>query len=148
MELMYRIAISICLCIAGLSLRTFGQETAPTPVSEQKKANSRPAPTPEPRAVEPFDNADVKTMAASCVELNTEAGLIDIELYPEMAPETVRNFLNLVALGAYDTTTFSRIVPGFVIQGGNLATRETMTEGLLKRGHRTIQDEPNKILHE
>jgi peptidyl-prolyl cis-trans isomerase B (cyclophilin B) len=148
MELMFRTAIFIGVCIAGFSLQIFGQEAVPTPVPEPKKANSRPTPTPEPRAVEPFDKADVKTMAASCVELNTEAGLIDIEMYPEMAPETVRNFLNLVALGAYDTTTFSRVVPGFVIQGGNLATRETMTEGLLKRGHRTIQDEPNKILHE
>ena len=63
-------------------------------------------------------------MASQCVRLETEAGNIELELYPEQAPETVRNFLNLTALGLYDTTTFSRVVPGFVIQGGNLATRE------------------------
>jgi len=148
MDAMVRTIILFFFCIAFFSIRGFSQETAPTPVPEAKKANARPTPTPEPPPVEPFDKADVKTMAAQCVELDTEKGLIDIELYPEMAPETVRNFLNLVAIGAYDTTTFSRVVPGFVIQGGSLATRESATAALVKRARRTIPDEPNKVLHE
>ena len=143
-----RVIVSALLCIAGFMTAALGQESAANPVSEPHKANSRPAPKPEPRPAEPFDRADVKTMAATCVELNTESGVIDLELYPENAPETVRNFLNLVAIGAYDTTTFGRVVPGFVIQGGNLATRETMTEMLAKRSFQKILDEPNKILHE
>lgn len=148
MILMMRVvAFPILLCIL-FATTTLGQETVPTPQPEPKKANVRPAPTPEPQATEPFDKADVKTMATQCVELATDAGDIYIELYPENAPETVRNFLNLVAIGAFDTTTFSRLVPGFVIQGGSLATRETMTASLAKRSHRTIPDEPNKILHE
>src|SRR6476620_12093410 len=96
---------------------------------EPKKTNSRPQVSPTPADAsakpEPFDNTDIKTMAGKCVRLETEAGNIELELYPEQAPETVRNFLNLSALGLYDTTTFSRVVPGFVVQGGNLATRET-----------------------
>jgi peptidyl-prolyl cis-trans isomerase B (cyclophilin B) len=148
MNAMVRSIIFACLCIAGFATFVFAQETAPTPAPEPRKANARPTPTPEPPPAEPFDEADVKTMAAQCVELDTEKGLIDIELYPEMAPETVRNFLNLVAIGAYDTTTFSRVVPGFVIQGGNLGTREAATVALVKRARRTIPDEPNKILHE
>lgn len=128
------------------SLSAFAQDTSPSPTP--RKANSRPEPTSQPQATEPFDKADVATMASKCVELNTEKGLIYLELYPEMAPETVRNFLNLVAIGAYDTTTFSRVVPGFVIQGGNLRTRQELTFDLSKRGMRTVPDEPNKILHE
>ena len=62
-------------------------------------------------------------MASKCVALDTEAGMIDIEMFPESAPESVRNFLNLAATGVYDTTVFSRVVPGFVIQGGDLYTR-------------------------
>ena len=116
---------------------------------DPKKANSRPEPTPAAAKPEPFDKADVKTMAGQCVRLDTEAGIIELEMYPEEAPETVRNFLNLVATGVYDTTTFSRVVPGFVVQGGNLSTREgPWTNELAARAHKTIPDEPNKILHQ
>ena len=148
MNAMFRSIVFVSVIVFIFLSPGYGQETVPTPLPELHKANARPTPTPEPPPVEPFDKADVKTMAAQCVELDTERGLIDIELYPEMAPETVRNFLNLVAIGAYDTTTFSRVVPGFVIQGGNLATRETATLALAKRARRTIPDEPNKVLHE
>lgn len=126
----------------------FGQATAsPTPdKKEPAKINSRPTPTP---AAEPYDNADVKTMASKCVRLTTELGDIEIELYPESAPETVRNFLNLTATGIYDTTTFGRVVPGFVVQGGSPWTREggvSMEMG--RRARRPVPDEPNRILHE
>jgi peptidyl-prolyl cis-trans isomerase B (cyclophilin B) len=146
---MRRFLLSFAALYALALLPVIGQVKPAEPeIKEPKKANSRPTPTPEPPPAEPFDKADAKTMAAQCAELVTEKGVIDIELYPEMAPETVRNFLNLVAIGAYDTTVFSRVVPGFVIQGGNLATRETATIALVKRSHRTIPDEPNKVLHE
>lgn len=112
------------------------------------KVNSRPAQKPEVAKGEPFDKADVKTMAGQCVALDTEAGVIELEMYPESAPESVRNFLNLAATGMFDTTTFSRVVPGFVIQGGNLFTREKITAPVDQRARRTIPDEPNKILHE
>lgn len=147
---MKRISVGFLLALLSLAVMQASAQVKPSDpeIKEPKKTNSRPTPTPEPPPAEPFDKADVKTMAAQCVELDTEKGPIDLELYPEMAPETVRNFLNLVAIGAYDTTTFSRVVPGFVIQGGNLATRETVTVALVKRSHRTIPDEPNKVLHE
>ncbi len=118
---------------------------APTPDSPPK-ANQRP---PEKLAAEPFDKADVATMAAKCVALDTEAGMIEMEVFPESAPESVRNFLNLAATGAYDTTVFSRVVPGFVIQGGDLYTRDgKMTYALGMRARKAIVDEPNKVLHE
>ena len=43
---------------------------------------------------------------------------IKIELYPEIAPNTVRNFVSLVKKGFYDGLTFHRIIPGFMTQGG------------------------------
>lgn len=111
------------------------------------KTNARPTPKPEPVKDEPFDKADVKTMAAQCVTLDTESGVIELEMFPEHAPESVRNFLNLAATGLFDTTTFSRVVPGFVIQGGDIWTREKITPQIDQRARRTIPDEPNKILH-
>ena len=59
-------------------------------------------------------------MAAQCVTFDTELGVIEMEMFPEHAPESVRNFLNLTATGLFDTTVFGRVVPGFVIQGGDL----------------------------
>lgn len=43
---------------------------------------------------------------------------IKIELYPEIAPNTVRNFISLVEKGFYDGVIFHRVIPGFMIQGG------------------------------
>ena len=46
-------------------------------------------------------------------------GKIELELYPEFAPETVKNFEKLVSEGFYDGLTFHRVIPGFMIQGGD-----------------------------
>jgi peptidyl-prolyl cis-trans isomerase B (cyclophilin B) len=86
-------------------------------------------------------------MAAQCVTLETEAGAIEIEMIPEVAPESVRNFLNLAATGALNTTTFSRVVKDFVIQGGNLSTSEKWGFELAKRMSRKLPDEPGLIKH-
>lgn len=130
----------ILLAMFSVSLAV-GQE-------KTQKVNARPIPTPA-LVSEPFDRADVKTMASKCVTLDTESGMIEIELFPESAPESVRNFLNLAAIGAFDSTLFNRVVPGFVVQGGNVWTRAGgVPPELGKRARRTIPDEPNKILHE
>ena len=115
-------------------------------IGSAKKANARPAEASTPKP-EPFDGASVEKMAASCVSLETELGLIEIEMIPEAAPESVRSFLNLAATGALDTTTFSRTVKDFVIQGGNLATSEKWNYDLARRMSRKLPDEPGLIKH-
>ncbi len=142
MVLMFgRIVFTLILLALFSVTLAIGQENS-------QKANARPTPTPS-IVMEPFDRADVKTMASKCVTLDTESGIIEIELFPESAPESVRNFINLAAIGAFDTTLFSRVVPGFVVQGGNIWTRAGgVSPELGKRARRTIPDEPNKILHE
>ncbi len=47
-----------------------------------------------------------------------DGGVIKAELYPELAPNTVNNFLSLVQSGFYDGLIFHRVIPGFMIQGG------------------------------
>ena len=44
---------------------------------------------------------------------------IQLELYPEIAPNTVNNFISLIKKGFYDGTIFHRVIPGFMIQGGD-----------------------------
>jgi len=52
-----------------------------------------------------------------------DLGVIRIELLPEIAPQTVANFAKLVNEGFYDGTTFHRVIPGFMIQGGDPASK-------------------------
>ena len=112
-----------------------------------KKANARPAEVIVTKP-EPFDGPSVEKMAGQCVTLETEAGAIEIEMLPDSAPENARNFLNLAATGALDTTTFSRVVKDFVIQGGNLSTSEKWGLELSRRMARKLPDEPGLIKHE
>jgi peptidyl-prolyl cis-trans isomerase B (cyclophilin B) len=111
-----------------------------------KKANARPVASPTPK-VEPFVSASVEQMTGQCVRLETEQGAIVIEMLPNKAPEAVRGFLNLAASGTLDTTTFSRTVKGFAIQGGNLSTSEKWGSELLARMQRSLPDEPNDVKH-
>jgi peptidyl-prolyl cis-trans isomerase B (cyclophilin B) len=65
------------------------------------------------------------------VRMFTEEGEILIALFPDLAPRHVDNFYHLAASGFYDDTTFHRIVPGFVIQGGdpNSKDRDPRNDG-------------------
>jgi peptidyl-prolyl cis-trans isomerase B (cyclophilin B) len=140
-------ALVLAACVLGCVGFAHGQDALPTKESkatEASKKNARPA---DSQAVEPFDQATAEKMAGQCVKLETEAGAIEIEMLAEAAPETVRNFLNLAARGAFDTTTFSRVVKDFVIQGGNLATGQKWSFELAKRAARKIPDEPSYVKH-
>lgn len=117
------------------------------PTEPPKKANARTPEAAVMNTAEPFDSATVQKMASQCVTLETELGAIEIAFMPEVAPEAVRNFLNLSATGALDTTTFSRTVKGFVIQGGNLGTSEKWSAELAKRMTRKLPDEPGLVKH-
>jgi len=146
------ILIVICLVasiVSNAQAKPAEQKTKEPVPKAERKVNQRPtAQSPKRAATEPFEKATVEVMAAQCVKFETEAGMIEFEMFPESAPESVRGFLNLAATGALDTTTFSRVVPGFVIQGGDLFTREKMTAELDKRARRTLPDEPSQIKHE
>ena len=52
------------------------------------------------------------------LEFDTSKGKITLDLWPDIAPNHVKNLLGLAKIGFYDRLTFHRIVPGFVIQGG------------------------------
>lgn len=52
-----------------------------------------------------------------------DGGVIRAELYPDVAPKTVENFVSLVQKGFYDGVIFHRVIPGFMIQGGGLGAR-------------------------
>lgn len=139
----FAFSVSVLICVLMFAVVVSAQETKQT--ETLKKSNARPA--GDEQAAEPFDGASVEKMAGQCVRLETETGRIVIEMLPEAAPETVRNFLNLAATGAFETTTFSRVVKDFVVQGGNLSTGEKWNAQMAKRAARKIPDEPNYVKH-
>ena len=58
------------------------------------------------------------------VNIETNHGNISFNLLPELAPETVRSFVKLANDGFYDGTLFHRVIPGFMIQGGDPNTKD------------------------
>ncbi len=75
-------------------------------------------------------------------------GTITVELFPHKAPRTVENFLELAAAEFYDGTTFHRVIPGFVIQGGDPLSkdRDPRNDGQGGPGH-SIPGELNDVPH-
>lgn len=71
-------------------------------------------------------NADAATTAPKAknpvVLMETSLGAVKIELYPDKAPISVKNFLDYVESGFYNGTIFHRVIPGFMVQGGGFTT--------------------------
>lgn len=76
-------------------------------------------------------------------------GAIVIELYPDKAPNTVNNFISLVKKGFYDNNSFHRLVPGFVLQGGDPTGNGTGGPGYSIKGEFSSNEyQENDIKHE
>lgn len=70
------------------------------------------------------------------------------ELYPEIAPETVKNFVQLAKKGFYDGLTFHRVIPGFMIQGGCPLGTGTGGPGHTIKGEFSGNGFENNLIHE
>lgn len=75
-------------------------------------------------------------------------GSIVMELYPDVAPNTVNNFISLVKSGFYDKNSFHRLEPGFVLQGGDPSGNGTGGPGYSIKGEFTDNGFENNLKHE
>lgn len=75
-------------------------------------------------------------------------GEVTIELYPETAPNTVNNFISLVENKFYDGLIFHRVIPGFMIQGGDPEGNGTGGPGYSIKGEFAANGFENKLMHE
>lgn len=66
-----------------------------------------------------FTKEEIKKMAEMKAVIETKFGNIELKFFPDVAPGHVNNFIELAKKGFYDGTTFHRVIPGFMIQGGD-----------------------------
>ena len=76
-----------------------------------------------------------------------DGGIMKAELYPEIAPNTVNNFISLVNKGYYDGVIFHRIIPGFMIQGGDPDGTGMGGPGYCIKGEFSHNGFENNLLH-
>lgn len=74
-------------------------------------------------------------------------GSVVIELYPDVAPNTVNNFISLIKSGFYDNNTFHRLMPGFVLQGGDPTGTGTGDPGYKIKGEFNNNGFTNNLKH-
>ena len=88
-------------------------------------------------------------MANPIVTIEMENGdIMKVELYPEVAPNTVNNFISLVKKGFYDGLIFHRVIRGFMIQGGCPQGTGTGGPGYQIKGEFLQNGFPNSLKHE
>ncbi len=120
--------------IVAVSCSKPGSETPAGTSETATVAESTPVATTDSAATEPAaateTTATTETAAAQeekpmssyenkVAELHTSAGQIDIRFFPDVAPNHVKNFIDLAEQGFYNGTKFHRVIPGFMIQGGD-----------------------------
>src|SRR5271169_2823527 len=66
-----------------------------------------------------FTQEEIKKMADTKAIIETKFGNIELKFFPDVAPNHVNNFIELAKKGFYDGTTFHRVIPGFMVQGGD-----------------------------
>jgi len=95
-----------------------------------------------------FTKGERKKMAETRAVIETKLGNIELKFFPDVAPNHVNNFIELAKKGFYDGTTFHRIIPGFMIQGGdpNSKSPDKSTHGMGGPGY-TVKAEFNAMPH-
>ncbi|MEK7496750.1 MAG: peptidylprolyl isomerase [Patescibacteria group bacterium] len=81
--------------------------------------NNNPPPVGEETNLPPVVDNNIKPETMSQATIQTNQGVITIELFPTDAPKTVENFVTLAGKGYYDGLIFHRVIKGFMIQGGD-----------------------------
>ena len=108
-----------------------------------KEATSAPA--AEKTETKEETNVD-KTHPIATITMK-DGGVIELELYPEIAPESVKNFISLSNSGFYDGLIFHRVIAGFMIQGGDPDGRGTGGPGYSIKGEFSANGVKNDLSH-
>jgi cyclophilin family peptidyl-prolyl cis-trans isomerase len=115
-----------------------------TTIEEPAPTETAPAP-PEPALTE---EKPMSEYASKVAEIHTGKGVITVRFFPDKAPNHVRNFIELSEQGYYNGTKFHRIIPGFMIQGGDPNTKNADTSRWGQGGSgKNLKAEFNDVNH-
>lgn len=143
---MSKYCILLAVLVITMSL-FFGCSSNPEP--SEPSTPSTPS-TPAESQAEPPDNSEqtdgyppmtIDVNKTYIADIKTEYGTIRVELFAKDAPKTVNNFVYLAREGFYDGTTFHRVIPGFMAQGGDPTGTGTGGPGY------SFEDEINQHKH-
>ena len=116
------LALAVVACAPANNTNGASDTAAPT-ATASTTTNTTAAPTTggapaaTPKAGE--EERPMSYYENKIAELHTTSGEIDIRFYPDKAPGHVKNFIDLAEKGFYNGTKFHRVIPGFMIQGGD-----------------------------
>lgn len=136
--------------VKTLALSALALSLAAAGCSNNKSADQAPAQQAKPAVVVP-GAPEVKALTEDdeVAVISTAQGRIVLRFFPEVAPEHVSNFINLSKSKFYDGTTFHRVIPGFMIQGGDPNSRDdNLADDGMGRGPRNLQAEFSRVRHE
>jgi len=111
---LFALLIVFAACKPGETGPSGSDTTGTTGTTATSSTETAAAPAPEPEKEKPMSHYENKV-----AEVHTTAGDIDIRFYPDVAPNHVKNFIDLAEKGFYNGTKFHRVIPGFMIQGGD-----------------------------
>jgi cyclophilin family peptidyl-prolyl cis-trans isomerase len=110
---------SAVLVALGMLVAACGQQGGPAPVSKPPASTAPAAAIASDLKPLPGHEKDAPALTKkSTVRMQTTAGELVIDVFPDAAPHAAQRFLELVSSGYYDDTPISRVVPGFVAQFG------------------------------
>ena len=121
------VLVCSCAALAGCAnngssatSKTGSSASSKTDSSASSKTDSSSSQTETKAAESNADQSDVTPVTGATAVIDVkDYGTITVELYPDVAPITVENFVSLAKKGFYDGLTFHRIIKGFMIQGGD-----------------------------
>lgn len=122
------LAVSALLLVGGCGSNTAADDGAGTSSGD---TNTSPAASAPAEQEEAMHESTVKVTGTETAVIETSKGTITLEFYPGDAPNTVASFIELADSGFYNGLKFHRVVPGFVVQGGDPLTRDLSTEQML-----------------
>jgi cyclophilin family peptidyl-prolyl cis-trans isomerase len=93
-----------------------------------------------------FTPEEIKKMSETTAIIETKFGNIELKFFPDVAPNHVNNFIELAKKGFYDGTLFHRVIPNFMIQGGDPNTKDAdrSKHGMGGPGHSVKAEFNNK----
>ena len=138
-------ALLLCslACAQGKAPAAATEKPAETAAPAEQKTEAAPA--EQSKETKEETNVD-KTHPIVTITMQ-DGGVIQLELYPEVAPESVKNFISLANGGFYDGLIFHRVILGFMIQGGDPDGRGTGGPGYSIKGEFAANGVKNDISH-